>query len=201
MTLKPASPESYMFHHPNIELTRLQAEAIGLPLILRETPARREEELNDLRKVLREAKAENHIEGVITGAIDSDYQKTRIDRIAEEMGLKSFAPLWRKNPMSLLEDQLISGFKAIICGVYAHGFDKSWLSRPIGEETIRTLANLQKRFGIHPSGEGGEYESLVLDAPFFKQRIKIDEASTDWAAGSETGSYNVLRAHLEPKRN
>lgn len=199
ITLRPSTPESYMFHHPNIDLTRLHAEAMGLPLILRETEARKEEELKDLAKALQEAKTKTGIEGVVTGAIDSDYQKTRIDRVTEETRLRSFAPLWRKNPSQLLSAQLAAGFRAIISGVNAYGFGKEWLGKPFNEETNLALLELRDRFGIHPSGEGGEYESSVLDAPVFKQKVIIDESSVEWDAKSGSGTFRVLRAHLEPK--
>ncbi len=199
ITLQPLTPESYMFHHPNINLTQLQASAMGLPIISKQTTGRKEEELKDLASALEEAKSRRKIDGVISGAIDSDYQKSRIDRITHEASLRSFAPLWRKNPAQLLQDQLLAGFNAIICGVYAHGFDKTWLSRPFSQETNQSLIQLSTRFGIHPSGEGGEYESLVLDAPIFKQELRIDQATEDWNATTETGTYKVLQAHLQPK--
>ncbi len=172
---------------------------MGLPLIFQETEGRKEEELKDLAKALEEAETKVDIEGVVAGAIDSDYQKTRIDRVAEETGLRSFAPLWRKNPSQLLFEQLAAGFRGIISGVYAQGFNETWLGRPFIEETIQALLKLTGRFGIHPSGEGGEYESLVLDAPIFKQRLHIDEASADWDVRSGSGTFKVLRAHLEQK--
>lgn len=188
-----------MFHHPNIELTQLQADAMGLPIVSKQTAGRKEEELKDLAEALRESKSRHNIVGIVSGAIDSEYQKTRIDRITHEAGLKSFAPLWRKNPLQLLRNQFQSGFKTIICGVYAHGFNQKWLGRPLNEETVEALTQLSQRFRIHPSGEGGEYESLVLDAPIFKSELHVDESSIDWDQNTGTGTFNVLRAHLESK--
>ena len=37
ITLRSRNPESYMFHTPNIDLTALQAEALGLPLVTKGT--------------------------------------------------------------------------------------------------------------------------------------------------------------------
>lgn len=155
--------------------------------------------MEDLAQALEAAKTEALIDGVVAGAIDSDYQRTRIDRITEKANLKSFTPLWRKNPTQLLRDQVAAGFKALICGIYAHGFNETWLGRPFTEATIQSLAELRRRFGIHPSGEGGEYESLVVNGPIFKQELRLDQASAEWDANSETGIYRVLRAHLERK--
>ncbi len=188
-----------MFHYPNVNLTELQANSIGLPLVTRQTTGRKEEELRDLAEAIEETKSKYGIEGIVSGAIDSDYQKSRIDKISFEAGLRSFAPLWRKNPVQLLHDQLLAGFNSIICGVYAHGFDKTWLGRALSEETIQTIVKLSERFQIHPSGEGGEYESLVLDAPIFKGELHVDESSIDWDANSKTGTFRVLRAHVERK--
>ncbi len=188
-----------MFHYPNVDLTHLQARAMGFPIVSMQTSGEKEEELKDLTRALEEAKSKFGIDGVVSGAIDSEYQKSRIDRIAHEQGLRSFAPLWRKNPAQLLQDQLQAGFKTIICGVYAYGFDKVWLARPLNRETIQSLIRLFEHVGVHPSGEGGEYETLVVDAPIFKQQLCIDQASEDWNTNTKTGTYKVLKAHLQPK--
>jgi diphthine-ammonia ligase len=190
ITIKSRNPESYMFHTPAVELVALQAEAIGLPLVTKETEGEKEKELEDLRAAFREAKAEYGIEGVITGALWSTYQKERIERIAMEENLKVFAPLWHINQETELR-LVVSNFEVIFTGVSAYGLDRSWLGRTITVDDVDRLAELSKKIakraryedqtsptsgGLNIAGEGGEFESLVLDGSMFKKRLVIVES-------------------------
>ncbi|MBA7512866.1 Amidophosphoribosyltransferase [subsurface metagenome] len=170
ITVKSRNPESYMFHTPAIDLVELQAEAIGLPLIMKETEGEKEKELEDLRAALSEAKTRYGIEGVITGALWSNYQKERIERIAAEENLKVFSPLWHINQETEMR-LVVTNFEVIFSGISAYGLDRSWLGRRITVEDVDRLAALDIEMNI--SGEGGEFESLVLDGPMFKKRLVI----------------------------
>ncbi|MCW3142045.1 MAG: diphthine--ammonia ligase [Methanophagales archaeon] len=174
ITIRSRNPESYMFHTPAVELVELQAEAISLPLIMKETPGEKEKELEDLRMAFREAKARYGIEGVITGALWSNYQKERIERIATEENLKVFSPLWHINQETEMR-LVVTNFEVIFTGISAYGLDKSWLGRKITEDDVDKLVELDKRVKLNIAGEGGEFESLVLDGPasMFKKRLVI----------------------------
>jgi diphthine-ammonia ligase len=188
INLRSRNPDSYMFHTPAVDLAVLQAEAIGLPLVLRETAGEQEAELEDLRVALRAAKASYGIEGVITGALWSRYQKDRIERIAAEEHLKVFSPLWHCNQETELR-LVVSTFEIIFTGIGAYGLDSSWLGRPIGTADVDRLVALSEKLarrrsehpttmvpGLNIAGEGGEFESLVLDGPLFKKRLVILES-------------------------
>jgi diphthine-ammonia ligase len=170
ITLKSRNPDSYMFHTPAIELVELQAEAIGLPLVMKETAGEKEKELEDLRAAFREAKTKYGIEGVITGALWSKYQKERIERIAMEENLKVFSPLWHINQETEMR-LVVTNLEVIFTGISAYGLDMSWLGRRITEEDVDRLVALDIEMNV--SGEGGEFESLVLDGPMFKKRLVI----------------------------
>jgi uncharacterized protein (TIGR00290 family) len=73
ITLLPKREDSWMFQVPNVELTKYQAEVLGIPLIQKETSGEKDKELNDLKEAFKEAKR-NGAEGIITGALLSDYQ-------------------------------------------------------------------------------------------------------------------------------
>ncbi len=197
ITLKPLNPESYMFHYPSIEVTKLQAEAIGIPQIFKTTKGEKEKELEDLKEAIKEAKEKYGIEGLVSGAIASTYQKSRIDKICEELGLESIAPLWHKDPKTLLLDILGAGFKIIITGVAAGGLEKDWLGKEIDLFAFKQLCDLHNTCYICTAGEGGEFETLVIDGPIFKKRIKIEEAETVWDGSS--GMFLIKKARLEDK--
>lgn len=196
ITLLPERADSYMFHHPNAHLTQYQAEAMGLPLLTKSTKGEEEKELQDLKEIISSVKGE--IQGVASGAVFSEYQKQRIDVVCEELNLISFAPLWHKNPETLLREMLESGFEIIITAAAARGLDESWLGRRIDEKCIEDLRELNRKYKIHMSGEGGEFETLVLDMPMFRKKLKILEARKEWSEMSGTyvismGAKNAQR--------
>lgn len=193
------NPESYMFHTPNIEITKLQAEAIGLPLIQKITEGVKEEELKDLKSAISEAKKKFKIEGVVTGAIASQYQKSRIQKICDDLKLKCINPLWKMDQKKVLEELVKNKLEVIIIGVFAKMIGESWLGRKIDEKAIKELSELEKKYKINPAGEGGEIETLVLDAPFFKKKIKILESEK--IMDKNSGILKIKRAELINKRS
>ena len=175
-TMIPERSDSYMFHFPNIHLTDHISRALEIPLVKAETSGIKEKELEDLKKLL----ASLDVDGVVSGAIQSSYQKERIDRICNDLGIKSVTPLWHEEPLGIMRELIDLKFKAIIIGVYAYGLDQTWLGREINPETLEKLVELHEKYQISLVGEGGEYESLVLDAPFFKKRIEIVQAEATY---------------------
>jgi ABC transporter with metal-binding/Fe-S-binding domain ATP-binding protein len=168
--------DSYLFHVPNAHLTRLHSEAMGVPLKQAEVSGEPEEELEVLKRVLGEL----DVEGLITGAIASDYQWSRFNRIGEEIGVKVFSPVWRKDQMRVMKDIVQAGFEVMIVGVAAEGLDEFWLGRIIDEDCLKDLERLESEKGINPSGEGGEYETLVIDGPNFRRRLQIKDSEKTW---------------------
>lgn len=193
VSMVPQRDDSWMFHHLNIHLTDLFAESTSIPIVKQETAGVREEELLDLKTALSTLR----IEGVVSGAVASTYQKHRIEKICEELGLKSITPLWNRNPLTLLKELLTLKFKAVITGVFAQGFSRSWLGREITSKTVKDLLDMKRRFQISLIGEGGEYETLVLDAPFFEKKIDIVESERLWKG--EYGYLLVKKALLKEK--
>jgi len=191
------NPESYMFHTPNIDITELQANAIGLPLIKKITKGVKERELKDLKEAIKQSKERFGIDGVVTGAVESVYQAERIQRICSELDLWCFNPLWKKDQKELLEEMVKKGFQIVISGIFAYPFDRRWLGKKIDNETIRKLVELREKYGISPAGEGGEIETTVLDAPFFKKRIKIVDYETRFESNS--GTFEIKKAVLVRK--
>jgi len=192
-TMIPKRDDSYMFHFPNIHLTDHISRALEIPLVTAQTSGIKEKELEDLERLLSSL----DVEGVVTGAVLSSYQKDRIDRICNRLGIKSIAPLWQQNPLNIMKELIDLKFKVIIVGVYAYGLDQTWLGQEINTETLRKLVDLNEKYQISLVGEGGEYESLVLDAPFFKKSIKIVKAKTNYENNS--GVYTIIKAKLVNK--
>jgi diphthine-ammonia ligase len=197
ITLRSRNPESYMFHTPNINVTELQAQALELPLLTQETEGKKEAELADLEQAILQAKHEWSIEGVVTGAVESVYQASRVQRICHRLDLWCFNPLWKKNQQTLLEELLQKGFVVLISGIFAYPLDEKWLGKTLDAAMVGRLVELQGQFGISPSGEGGEIETTVLDAPMFRRRLEVRDAVVE--AKGNSGVYRITQAGLVPK--
>jgi diphthine-ammonia ligase len=197
ITLCSKNPESYMFHTPNIDITSLQAEALGQPLVSKLTEGKKEEELADLEQAIIEAVAKFQIEGIVSGAVESVYQAERVQRSCNRLDLWCINPLWKKNQKDLLEELIEKRFKVLISGIFAYPLDEKWLGKEINPEIIQKLVALQHKFGISPSGEGGEIETTVLDAPMFKKRIEILDYAVE--ARGNSGVFKIKQARLVPK--
>jgi diphthine-ammonia ligase len=197
ITVVSKNKESYMFHTPNIEITALQAEALRLPLVSVVSEGRKEVELVDLETAIAKAKDKFHINGVVTGAVESVYQATRVQRICNRLNVWCFNPLWKHDQKSLLETLVEKNFKVVISGIFAYPLDEKWLGKQINVDVIARLVELQSKYGISPSGEGGEIETTVLDAPMFNQKIEIVDYIAE--AKGNCGVFLIKQARLVPK--
>jgi diphthine-ammonia ligase len=197
ITVVSENKESYMFHTPNIDITALQAEALGLPLVSVVTEGKKEEELVDLERAITKAQNKYQIDGIVTGAVESVYQSSRIQRICNHLDVWCFNPLWKHDQKALLETLVEKNFKVVISGIFAYPLDEKWLGKQIEPTVIARLMELQSQYGISPSGEGGEIETTVLDAPMFKQRIEILDYSVE--ARGNCGVFQIKQARLVPK--
>ncbi len=167
-----------MFHTPNIELVTLQAKALGIPIVKVSSKGEKEKEVKDLRKAIQIAKKKYKIEGIVTGAVASMYQASRIQKICDELKLKCINPLWQMDQIKLLKEIIKDKFKVIITGVAGYPLTKEWLGKEINNKTIKELEKI-KEF-INVAGEGGETESFVLDSPLHKYKIKILEKEINY---------------------
>jgi diphthine-ammonia ligase len=197
ITVVSKNKESYMFHTPNIDVTTLQSEALGLPLVSVVTEGKKEEELADLEKAIVDAKEKYQIEGLVTGAVESVYQATRVQQICNRLNIWCFNPLWKHEQKALLETLVERKFKTVISGIFAYPLDEKWLGKQIDAQVIAQLVQLQGEYGISPSGEGGEIETTVLDAPMFKKKIEILEYAIE--AKGNCGVFTINNARLVPK--
>lgn len=193
LSINPLRDDSYMFHKPCIELASLQADCIGIPIIEETVSGVKEKEVKELERVL----ACLDVEGIVSGAVESQYQKTRIEKVCANLGLKSFSPLWQKNPSTLLTDILSDGFEVMVVGVAAQGLDDAWLGRIISSQDIKLLEDLEKKFGVHICGEGGEYETFVVDGPIFTKKIRVEDSEKKW--DGQRGSLIIIETELEDK--
>ncbi len=171
VTVRPRNSDSYMFHSANLDAVAAIARSGGMEYVEILTDGEKELELDDLEAGL----ASLECTGVVTGAVESTYQRDRLVRIAGRLGLELVAPLWHMNPLDLLHE-VAERLHAIIVVTAADGLDTSFLGERIDGAMIERLERVAAMHQIHLAGEGGEYESLTLDAPFYRYPVSFDSA-------------------------
>jgi diphthine-ammonia ligase len=190
LTVHPEG-DSYMYHVPATDLASLAAESVGVPLVdvhpddlaadeATDAGEQGDAELEPLETALRELDEElaGGLTGITAGAIASEYQNSRIEQMSERLGIDVFAPLWGREPEALGAEMIDAGFEITIIRVAAAGLDESWLGRTLDADALGELGDLNEEYGVHPLGEGGEFETLVRNGPHMSRRIELDYQTT-----------------------
>ncbi|HVL47992.1 MAG TPA: TIGR00289 family protein [Candidatus Thermoplasmatota archaeon] len=193
VTVVPARDDSWMFHVPNLHVAPVLAEAIGLPLVTIESGGEAEREVDDLARGLEGL----DVDGLVAGAVASEYQRVRVERVGERLGLKTFTPLWHKPPLEILDTLIAGAFDVRFVAASADGLGPEWLGRRLTKESRDALEALARSKGINPAGEGGEYETIVLDGPLFRSRVEVTRATPEWRR--DRGVWRIEETRLVEK--
>ena len=209
--------ESYMYQTAASEVVKTMVEeCLGVELLLyprqgksvntglvydNTTP---KDEVEDLFLALEQATHRFDFEGVCSGAILSTYQRVRIEHVCNRLNLTSLSYLWRLSPQKeLLRQMLDDGIEAILVKVAC---PPGLVPRKHLNKTLRFLSDigllnrLNELYQFHVCGEGGEYESLVIDSPLHKKKLVLDEFEiVESDAGDGVGELRILSCHAEDK--
>ena len=194
LVIVPEDIDSFLFHTPNLDLVRLQADAWGKRYReVRVAGTGEEVESEALRAALATGTGP-----VVVGAIGSSYQWSLVHRLAFGVGRPVYAPLWGKEPGRVVREEISAGLDIRLVQVAAEPLGPAMLGRRLGLAELEELEHLGRTgHPVHVAGEGGEYETLVVDAPFFSGRIAIDESRV--VERGLAARLSITRAHLEPK--
>jgi len=190
--------ESYMFQTPGNEFIKYQAKALEIPIIEYETKGEKELELTDMKLAIKKAIKKYKIEGIVTGAIKSTYQASRVQKICNELNIYCINPLWQIDEFKFLNELIEKKFEINIIGIASYPLEKNWLGKIIEKETAKSLISLHKTYGLSSIGEGGELETFITDAPTFKKKIIIKE-SKKIMDSENSGILQIKKMRLEKK--
>jgi uncharacterized protein (TIGR00290 family) len=194
VTIVPEERDAMMFHTPNLDLVALQADA--WEKAHRRVPVEGTGEDRELA-ALREAIGGDR-GPVVVGAIQSSYQWARVLRIADGVHRRVYAPLWRKEPARVVREEIAAGLDIRLVHLAAEPLTPELLGRrldlPLVAELERRSRNIRS---VNVAGEGGEFETLVVDAPFFAERI--DPEVVERSTTGSTAHLKVVKARLVPK--
>ncbi|DAC38175.1 MAG TPA: diphthine--ammonia ligase [Candidatus Poseidoniaceae archaeon] len=174
--------DSPMFQVPNTLLAREQAAAAGVAWDHRVIDGEEGPDFEALESML----IKHDLDGFVSGALRSDYQRNRLERLGEKLGLRTWTPLWHQRPIDHLRGLAAHGFDVLVTSVSAEGLDEAWLGRTLDAKALDELEALSKVHRFNVDGEGGEYETLVLRAPMFPEGLDL----------SWTSVWDGRRGHL-----
>ncbi|NCC71254.1 diphthine--ammonia ligase [bacterium] len=198
ISLVSENPYSYMFQTSGNEHIIKQSEALEIPLIIQKTKGIKEEELKDLKKAIKIAIDPYKIEGIISGAIQSAYQSSRIQKICNELNIECFNPLWQIKEEEFLDKLIEDKFEIILVGIFSYPFTKEYLGQIFNYEFKEKLIQLHEKYKISLAGEGGEYETFVINSPLFKKKLNILE-SEKIEESLNSGILNIKKIELLKK--
>jgi len=196
VTIFPKSSDSHLLHFSAIESTELQSKTLEIPQIISTLDSDElKEEMNVLEILLKKAKQDFQIEGLVHGGISSEFQIKCFEYICKKIDLKIIAPLWKINAKEYMNDLIDSKFKFILTSVSSGGLDETWLGKIISADDISQLDKLSNKYGFNLNFEGGEAETFVIDCPLYSYPIKIKKSKTVW--DGYIGRFEIEGAHLD----
>jgi diphthine-ammonia ligase len=200
VSIRPRSDDSLLFHYPNVWLIDLLARAMHIPLASFDiAKTSKEAEVEALEHAIITAKSVYGIEGIVHGAISSNFQNQLFKKICTKNGLTMITPIWNIPLDRYLDELLSENFDIIFVSVSAMGLERCWLGKSFDRSSLDRLSSLSRKFGFNLAFEGGEAETLVLDCPLFeKERININKARVHW--DGQRGMFEILEASLISKK-
>ncbi|KAG5860607.1 diphthamide synthase [Encephalitozoon hellem] len=175
--------DSFMYQTVGSEVIEMLGECLDIPVFIYHTRCRsinqsleynREEgdEVEDLYAAVSHIKEKIEFEGVSSGAILSRYQKNRVENVCNRLSLECLSPLWEMDQKMLLTEMISCGMDARIVKVASSILGRECINMSL-DRIFDCLNAAQEE--VNFCGEGGEYETIVLDCPMFKKRISVDE--------------------------
>ena len=175
VTMRVVGGDSMMFQVPGTEIVQHQANLANVPWLAIDTEGQEELELVDLQSQI----AKLEINALVCGALRSDYQKSRIERMCHRLGIISYTPLWHQSGLTHISGLVKHGFGVMITSVACDGLDQTWIGKILDEKSLDTMIQLSKKYRFNVDGEGGEYETLVVYGPHFEGQIVV-KGTPEW---------------------
>lgn len=194
VSVKPKSTESFLYQYATVEWTKLSAEALGIPVIhVNSEKIGPEEEADELEQVFNNLE----VDAIVVGGVG--LQKTQIrewKRVAKKFDIDLIVPYQSLTSEELFDKTIDSGFYIMLTDVASDGLGPEWIGKKLDKENAEEFKRLSKKFGFDILGEGGYYNSLVLDGPIFSKKIQILNSKIVWDSKTFSGYMKIEDAVL-----
>jgi diphthine-ammonia ligase len=178
-------------HGMTLASLQVQADAIGLPLIVRNTTwAAYEDAFLDGLAELRTMGIHDGVFGdmKVEGRPEWVAHRTWVEQVSNAAGTTAHLPLWEMGGEAVLASQLRHGIRAVIIATRDEALSRAFLGRMLDEASIADL----RASGCDPTGEGGELHTVVVSTPSFAFSPRMIPGSV-----TEHGGCHLLGFQLE----
>jgi diphthine-ammonia ligase len=159
------------FHGTEAKLIQLQSQALGIPLLQKETTPNCYE--NEFKEAVLSL-IPSGVKGMVFGDLYLEEHKAWVEKVCGDLGIKAIEPLWEKSPEESLANFIDAGFEAVVVSAQSRLIEEKW----IGHKVDRDFMAYLKDRNIDLCGENGEYHTLVVNGPIFKKPIHLIETRT-----------------------
>lgn len=165
------------YSHP-LPVMALQSISLGIPLLKREVKDPFEETYREAISGLIDKEG---IEGIVTGDIYvvDDLHGRWMDKVTEGLDISVIMPLWNQDTSKVLNEEVTTGFRSIFTSILQEWLSEDWLGKELNENSAKELQALADKTGLDPCGEKGEYHTMAIDGPIFKQAIEFSKVSKE----------------------
>ena len=153
-------------HGLRADVLQAQADAMGLPLTLVATSW--DDYEDRFTATVAGLRAAGLTEGVF-GDIDLDRNRAWVEGVCGPLGVTVHEPLWQRPRRDLLDELLAEGFRAHVVAARADALDAALLGRLLDDALVEELVAA----GIDPSGELGEYHTVVAAGPVLDRPLEL----------------------------
>lgn len=170
LTMCIESGERSRSHGLSLAILQAQADALELPLVTQST-SWQDYRHHFIQQLIHLQKTFPNLQQGVFGDIDIEENGEWERQVCTEVNLEAILPLWKMQRKTVIHDFIYAGFKAIIVAVSDNKLKPEFLGRQIDMTLIAELENLD----IDACGENGEYHTVVVDGPLFKQPLSISK--------------------------
>ncbi len=175
LSVKPTRTDCYLFHYATVENTEKQAEILGLDHHMLECDVADPEKEAELVKEFVE---EHPVDAVVLGGTGlQETQLRSVQRALRPLNIETFAAHAGYEHDVLIEEMIEEGYEFMITQIASEGLDEDWLGTVLNEDNFKELKKRAVNYGFHIGGEGGYFDTFVLDSPLFDHEIRVNDLS------------------------
>ena len=188
VTVQIQDGDSHMFQVPSTKWVEHQALSAEVDWYSVDASGSVDDEISSLEAVLMDL----NLDGIVSGALRSDFQKVKLENMAHRLEISSFSPLWHQHPYDHLHGMIQNGFKIMINSVSCEGLDEKWLGRILDLDNVKELKSLSEKYRFNVDGEGGEYETFVTGGPHLPRTLQVEGTAS---FESMRGVFTITKVH------
>ena len=173
LSVKPNRTDCYLFHFATVEHTKELAKILGLKHILINCDVA--DPVKEAELVKNVVLKEDKVDALILGGIGLQLtQLGSLQRALMPYNIEVYAAHAGFDHDKMMLDMINRGYEIMITQIASDGL-KNWLGKSLTLYNFDEFVKDSIKYGFHVGGEGGYYDSLVVDGPIFDRKLEILE--------------------------